>query len=764
MEVLLNNLKWKLCGFWPYTPIIGKSMEVGTELNGVTNWIDSSVPGSVYMDLLKAEIIEDPYYEMNSLKCEWVSNRWWMYKTQLNYKEIPEGENHKLIFKGVDYKAHFYFNGKPIGEHEGMYENVIFDITEKIRHEAQNEIIVLIEAAPDEMSQIGYTSESLTQKSRFNYKWDFSTRLVNLGIWDDVILKVTNGNEITETQVSSNYEKNQGSVKVNFHVGSLVDNNSDYIIKLSYKEETINRIKKSFNFKAGDNSIAEEIVFENPELWYPNGYGSQPLYNIEIIVYSGNIISDKKESRVGIRALSYCQNENSSKDSLPYTVIINGIKIYIKGVNMTPIDHMYGCVDYKRYESLIKLMKEGNINLVRVWGGGLIEKDCFYELCDEYGILIWQEFIQSSSGIDNIPSVKNKFLTLLSATAVQAVKDKRNHTSLTVLSGGNELMDKNGVPVNYSDPNIKMLKKIVDELAPEILFLPTSASGPLEFLDPEKKGLNHDVHGPWKYGGINEHYKLFNDSDSLFHSEFGVDGMSNLTAVEKVLDPKNQCVTNMKDNLSWRHHGEWWDTYSRDSGIYSEIKDFESFIRGSQFIQAEGLRYALEANRRRKFQNSGSIVWQLNEPWPNVSSTCIVDYYGFPKLAYHFVKLAYRPIHVSLKYDKLNYFKNSTFKADIYVHNDLKAFQGKVTYSILNEKEEVLFTNSLIVNIEDNSCSRADIIEFNIGNEEMFYIHLKLESCQKEYDNMYVFGNGNEYVFKNIDAIWYNVKKFANNI
>jgi beta-mannosidase len=203
--------------------------------------------------------------------------------------------------------------------------------------------------------------------------------------------------------------------------------------------------------------------------------------------------------------------------------------------------------------------------------------------------------------------------------------------------------------------------------------LPTSASGDWEMLDVDAPWPQQDVHGPWKYGGPVSHYRMCNKSNSQLHSEFGCDGMGNISALRRFLSPKNLRVTSMHDNTVWRHHGEWWDTLDRDEQLFGPFApdDLEVFIKCSQFIQAEGLRYWIEANRRRAFANCGSIIWQCNEPWPNVSCTNLIDFYGQPKLAYFYVKAAYGAVCPSLRYDRLVYAPNTLFNGGVYIANDL---------------------------------------------------------------------------------------------
>lgn len=688
MRILLND-HWKVAGAWPFTPIQGRSMETGTILSGVTPIIDAHVPGSVYDDLLRAGLIPDPYYECNSILCEWVANRFWSYQTTFTVPKECAGKKMRLVFKGIDYHAHISLNQKRIAEHVGMYAPCVAEVTDIIKPGEENQLVVVLENAPDEMGQIGYTSRTFTQKARFGYKWDFGTRLVNLGLYDKVYLEVCD-DPLTDVHI-----RYMGDGVV-----TVTAKNEKLTASLSFREEGF--YKEAESEKTADGSRVT-LKVENPKLWYPNGYGEQPLYDLELCTKD-----DRRVYRIGLRTLTYKKPQCADEAVLPYIPVINGKEIYIKGVNMTPLDHMYGCVDRERYRKLLTLLKEANVNLIRVWGGGIIEKEEFYELCDEMGLMVWQEFIQSSSGIDNIPSKRPEFLALCEQTARAVIPEKRNHTSLTFWSGGNELMEADNIPSTFLDENLAMLKGIVEELSPEILMLPTSASGPAEWFDEEHPERNQDIHGPWKYVGVKEHYALYNRSTILLHSEFGVDGMSNMEALRTVLAPENQKVTTMDENYTWRHHGEWWDTYAlREKPIFGELKDLETLVSLSQFMQGEGIRYAIEAHRRRTKtsvparlaegemvtypaqESVGAIVWQFNEPWPNVSCTSMVDYYAKPKLALSFYGEAEKPLHVSMRYDQLLWKAGEVFEGTVFVHDDREEGYEKVEAKVYGEKGEI---------------------------------------------------------------------------
>ena len=672
--------QWTLYGTWPYVPDRDRSIETGALLSGVIDPIPASVPGCVYRDLQNAGLIDDPYYERNSLLCEWVASRWWIYRTSFRADPAWKGRRIRLVFKGVDYKGRVYINNQKVADHEGMYVPCIVDVTDLLRYEEENLVQVVLEHAPDEMGQIGYTSQTHTQKARFGYKWDFGTRLVHLGLYDDVYIDVTGPACFESTHVRFDGET--------LHCSAQISGPAAMRAVLSYNGRTVADASAASIGRA----VSLDLPVPDPALWYPNGYGPQPLYDLELQLTADGGLSDCRRLRVGLRTLAYTPCDDAPAGSLPYIPVINGKKIYIKGVNMTPLDHMYGCVGAEQYRPLLELARDANVNLVRVWGGGLIEKEAFYELCDELGLMVWQEFIQSSSGLDNVPSKRPEFLRLAAATARAAVKEKRNHVSLTFWGGGNELYDPQRVPETFEDENLAMLRGITNTLDPDRLMLPTSASGPCAFIDNDRPAENHDVHGPWKYYGPEGQYTLYNNAAIQLHSEFGNDGMSCLSSLEKFLAPENLVVTTMKDNLTWRHHGEWWDTYGyRDQPLFGDMDDLSTFVKVSQYMQAEGIRYAIETHRRRAFRNGGSIVWQLNEPWPNVSCTSMVDYYNTPKLAYYFYRDAMRSYHVSLRYEKLVYRAGDTFRGRTHVHDDGGQDPDRVSVRVLGEQGETVW-------------------------------------------------------------------------
>ena len=635
---------WEIKGFWPGEPLWTKSVESTVQRRGVTPWMPVTVPGGVHRALEKAGLIDDPNFGTNSLLCEWVEHRWWVYRTWFD-GPVHAGRTH-LRFDGIDDTCWIYLNGEKIAEHTGIYEPVLADVTARVKQGEKNQLLVILAQPPEEQAQIGWTSRTRTQKARYGYKWDFCTHLVNIGLWQGVYLETTGRARIGNTCVTGDVQDGTGLVRVQAKIAGEC---RAAAVRLSRNGQTVAEQTVAPDC-AWDGALDTTIAVEQPELWWPNTMGAQPLYDVDIVLDDG---SDEWHGRIGIRSLDYAQCDGADRTALPYRPVINGETVYIRGVNMTPLDMCYGDVSEDDYRRMFMKLRHLNVNAVRVWGGGVIETETFYRLADENGILIWQEFIQSSSGIDNMPCHDPAFLALLERNSRAGILARRNHVSLTWWSGGNELADAFFHPITEGDMNIAMLKRLVRELDPQRLFLPSSPSGPAFGLDNPEEG-HHDVHGNWQYDGVRGHYAKYNASDSMLQSEFGADGMSSVEQLRRILPEADFGVYGMKEHPVLRHHGEWWETlHYRDEKLFGSIANVEQWVAVSQMMQTEAIRYTLLSNRLRRGQNGGSIIWQMNEPFPNVSCTNLVEYYGRTKGVYYAVKRAYAPRCVGLRYDSM---------------------------------------------------------------------------------------------------------------
>jgi beta-mannosidase len=338
---------------------------------------------------------------------------------------------------------------------------------------------------------------------------------------------------------------------------------------------------------------------DSPELWWPNGLGPQRLYRAG-------------EFNVGFRTIELDGN---------YRLVVNGEPVQIRGWNWVPLDALYGVPRPEKLAHLLELAARAGCNLLRVWGGGLLESHEFYEHCDRLGLLVWQEFSQSSSGLESVPSDDPEFVAAMAADAREIVPRLRRHPSLAIWCGGNELDGDDSTPV------LAALRHVVRELDGERAWLATSPLG------------DKDVHGPWEHQGLREHHRHYDTQTAKLHSEFGVEGMTNRHALEALIDEEHRWPADRTSPV-YEHLGAWWNNaplVQRSFG--GRIRDVETMRRASQWLQYEGLRYAVEATLRR---GAGVIPWQLNESFPNAWCTCAVDYHGVPKPAYYGVARAYR--------------------------------------------------------------------------------------------------------------------------
>jgi beta-mannosidase len=472
-----------------------------------------------------------------------------------------------LEFEGVDYECEVFVDGELVTRHVGMFTPFRVDVPA-----GDHLLAVAVRPAPPSEAQVGKTERVRVHKPRMNYGWDFCPRLIHQGIWRRV----------------GPPRPQPPRVTFDGTVGRVVGADGETLLEL-----------------------------EQPELWWPNGEGAQTLYDVG-------------DWQVGFRTVELVANDGAAAEALPYTLVVNGERIFMRGWNWVPIDVNYGVPRPEKLERLLRLAADANVNVVRIWGGGVIESEEFYSLCDRLGILVWQEFSQSSSGLESTPSDDPDFVYALRADARHIVPSRAHHPSLFAWCGGNELAWPDGEPIDERSPAIAALHEAVRELDPGRVWLPTSPTGP--------KGT-WDMHGPWEHQGLRAHYEHYDSRTNLIHSEFGVEGMANDLAM---IAPENRWPADTS-NPVYEHLGAWWNNAPLVQEAFGgRIEDVETMRRASQWLQYDGLRYAVEATIRRAWQASGVLPWQFNEPFPNAWCTSAVDWWGNPKPAYFGVARAYR--------------------------------------------------------------------------------------------------------------------------
>lgn len=765
--------QWKVMASLPYQADFSSYITEGRLVNPATNhvpWMDACVPGSIYRDLQRAGYIEDPYFDCNSLHCEWVAGRWWTYRTSFTVTRQQLEKTLKLCFAGIDYAAKIYINGKLVGRHEGMYIPFEAVINDYVKADAENILVCVLEHAPICDPQPGYTSKTRYLKARFNYKWDFAARVMDLGLYGPVTITAYDAVSILHSFARPVLEEGQWKLVCQIEAQAYRD--GEALLSFDLGLNTANgivpvHVEKMVKLKTGFLNFEETITFpgQTPLLWWPNGYGRQALSEFTAAFSIDGVTDDSVTHNVGFRTLEFIHAEGR-EDALKYNVVINGKRIYLKGTNMVPLDCIH-CVDEGIIDKRLRDVAEANVNFLRIWGGGHIESEAYYRCADKYGLMILQEFTMSSSGCDDVPSRNPEFLKLLHTAAVHNVKQRRNHVCLTFMDGGNELTDwrymdredHEGHPATFADPTLAMLKGIVNGFAPDIQMLPSSATGPNALLKIGDIGNNHDVHGPWGYVGPYRHYEYYDASDSIIHGEFGCGGISGMEQIKRIFKEKDQKLHTITENRAWAHHSGGWDSYDyRERTMFGELRHIplEEYVKVNQFVQAESLRYSLESNRRRQWKNVGQMTWQFNEPWPNVQCSNVLEYYGGRKLAYYAVKEAYASVLASLKYKKLFYEAGEHFEGEVWLINDRKDEDFGIHWQMITEdgrelaagdfygtaKEDVSFeVGTISAQLPANLTGSFSILlhtrcgEFEDSKEYMMLIadkHLPLEMTEQD--------------------------------
>ncbi|MCC6892679.1 MAG: hypothetical protein IT321_07660 [Anaerolineae bacterium] len=706
------------------------------------HWFQGNVPGSVHHDLWQNGEIPDPYFERNSLLLEWIPQRTWIYKKSFFLPDELRGKRLTLHFEGVDYAAEFFLNGVSLGQHVGMYTPVEFDVTGQVEFGTENMVAVVIEAAPHEQPQVSRTSKVRTHKSRMTYWWDFCPRMIHIGIWDAVYLQADDTVQIRDVFVRSRLNADFTQAVVDVAVGLVSDAGQTYVVEtlIRFEGQVVSREQQRLTLAQGSTTLSQQITVDAPRLWWPNGSGEQPLYEAVVRVYGADGASplDEHVINFGIRDIRFAANEGADPTTLGYTCVVNGQKTYIKGWNWVPLDVLYGVPRPEKLDHLLRLVGQAHVNMLRIWGGGLIEREDFYGRCDQLGIMVWQEFIQSSSGIENTPSTDHSFIDRMVLEAEQIIPRKRYHPSLVIWGGGNELTDSQNNPLDNQHPLLAALAETVKRLDPDRYWLATSPTGrvfmnALDTIERDPTGL-HDVHGPWEYQGVEGQYRLYNRSTSLLHSEFGVEGVTNLKTLNAIIAPEHQWPATL-DNPLWQHLGAWWNQQAMWRQVFGEINDIETLVRATQFMQAEGLRYAVEADQRRAFQNSGTLPWQFNEPYPMATCTSAVDYYGQAKPSYYAVARAYEPLHLSARFPTIAWVGRSAFEAEIWLNTppETAVTDAQLRFGLVGLSGKVHHQHTEAVTCGANTAAQVMAVNwpFSEASEPVFFLDLALTDADE---------------------------------
>ena len=683
MKTLSLDGEWRLACYWRHqwrmrslSPALSRPM---------LSDLPARVPGSIHADLQRAGLIPDPHHGASAFASEWIPQRDWSLRRQVT---VPADFTGTLTLEcdGLDYAGTVLIDGQEFASFEGTHLRHRFDLTGRVTPGQTFELEIIIDAAPVVDSQCGYTSRTRLLKPRFNYAWDWCTRVINLGIWQSVRLVARGEARLEHLRVLPRAADDLRTGVVTL-AGELTGADASIRYQLT-REEGTSVVEGRF-----DATGAFSHTFEVPDvaLWWPATHGQQPLYRlvIEAIDARGQV-SDRVERTIGFKRVRWLQNPGGPESAEPYLCEINGVPVFLRGANWVPLSPLYGSVTREQYERFLRLYRDMHANILRVWGGAILERPEFYETCDRLGILVWQEFPLSSSGLDDYPPEDPETIRTIERIAADWIERRAHHASHLLWCGGNELQKKitfdgqiESVPVDYSHPLIAALERVVERLDPGKRFLATSSTGPLFYAHAKNygRGLHHDVHGPWANLPLEERNVYWNRDDSLFRSEVGAPGSAGLDALRRHAGQIRQA--NSPDAALWPPsptNPEWtipasaWAPLDDVTHAFGPLPDepasLPDLVAASQYLQAESYRVAAEAARRAFPYRSGFIIWMGHDCVHNTSNNSVIEYDGTLKPAYHTLAHVWAPRHVSLRVDAVSFRPGETFQADVYVHDE----------------------------------------------------------------------------------------------
>jgi beta-mannosidase len=619
-------------------------------------WLPAAVPGTVHTDLLNNKIIPEPFKDDNELKLQWIYETGWIYKTEFDYPtEFSKNKPAYLSFEGIDTIASVLLNGRNILKADNMFLKYEADVT-KLLKEKKNELKVAFKspvkhAAAEEAKHgklpVALNSERVyIRKAQYSFGWDWGPSFPTSGLWRPVYLLQKGEAFIKDVYFETkSLTKQQAGVLVKFKAGRTGNlKGLRFSAMLYYDSEVFGTVGRL----SGKEWEQVVLKINNPKLWNPAGEGEPNLYRLEIKIFD----ADKNEidsvtKKVGIRTIEL-QLKDKGKNTFRF--IVNGKTVYAKGTNWIPSDSFIPRATREKYFSLLKAARDGNQNIVRVWGGGFYENDEFYEICDELGLMVWHDFMFACGAY---PGHKD-FLDNVAAEITFNVNRLQHHPCIILWCGNNEnewIWHQERKSSYKEMPGYEIFSSLIPKiLKKEDSSRPYWESSPFGFDDDPNSPKSGNRH-QWNIWSMWTDYREVVNDSSLFVTEFGFQGPANRTTLEKFISPEQR---NIQSRI-FEFHNKQVEGNERLirflAGHLPLNTGWEDFIYLAQLNQGLALKTCLEHWQRNSHETNGSIIWQLNDCWP-VTSWALIDSELKPKLAYYFVKNAFAPLFISIAEEK----------------------------------------------------------------------------------------------------------------
>lgn len=691
---------------------------------GTEKWLPATVPGGVHTDLLALGRIPDPFVGDNEQRVQWVAETDWEYRDTFTCSpSLLAEEQVWLVCDGLDTLATVTLNGQELGSTDNMFRQYRWEV-KPLLTEQDNELVIAF-ASPVKYVTEKQAARALPgvpqaipggpylRKAPCQFGWDWGPQLPPTGIWKDLRLEGYSGARLDEVHVRQQHAGGQVTVEARVTVERLsgIDANTPLTVAASVVAPGGETIEGSAPVSDNGEAVVS-LQIPNPQLWWPNGYGDQPLYLVRVAVRPGDSpeaqVLDRRHREIGLRTIELRQEEDQWGRS--FVFVVNGVPIFAKGSNWIPADSFPTRITDEYLEGLIRSAAESHQNMLRVWGGGFYEEERFYDLCDRYGILVWQEFIFSCSiyPLDNPEFVEN-----VRVEAAENIRRLRHRASLALWCGNNE-MEWGWADWGWNRPELQDLKAAYDQFFhhtlpawcaaedPDHSYWPSSPSSDTPFEDPNGQRQG-DAHY-WDVWHGRKPFTAYRDQYPRFMSEFGFQA---LPPMETIRTYAEEADWNMTSYIMEQHQknasgnslmvGQMLDTFRLP-------KDFESLVYLSMVLQAEGIRYGVEHWRRHMDRVAGTLYWQLNDCWP-VASWSSLDYFGRWKALHYAARRFYAPVLLSVEDEATSQGLNVT--------SDLQEpWEGTIRWSLETLAGEVLDSGEEQVKVAPLSSTHVRTIDF----------------------------------------------------
>lgn len=656
--------------------------------SGDTFFNPANVPGTVHTDLMELGIIPDPFVGINEKDVQWIDKEDWIYETSFDLsKEELGNRNINLIFEGLDTYADIYLNDSLVLKADNMFRNwtvpvkniikeknnllsIYFHSPIKIDVPKYDALPYHLYAGNDQSENGGLGDKKISvfaRKAGYQYGWDWGPRMVTSGIWRPVYLESWSDVKIEDIYVyTDSITDNIAYMQAELEIKA--DREGAYKIEIS--SDKVPLAVENVNLNSDSNKIIIPFVIHEPKLWWSTGLGDPFLYDLNFSLKSNDNIIAEETKKTGIRKIELIREKD--KDGTSFYFSLNGKPVFAKGSNYIPQDSFLPRVNEERYRKTIEATKNANMNMLRVWGGGIYENDRFYELCDSLGIMVWQDFMFACSlypGDDN-------FMKNVESEAEENIKRLRNHPSIALWCGNNEILEAWqywGFREDYEDEGSDReiwnnYTRLFNELLPEVVAqysrdISYWASSPSDGENESRNPMNGDSH-IWNVWGWNEPIERYNELPGRFISEYGFQSFPELKTLYTFAPDSTTHKIDSEVMMAHQRAGNTGNARLMNYILenYHRPKDFKAFVKMTQMLQADAMKTAIEAHRKLKPLCMGSLMWQLDDCWPVVSWSTI-DYYGNWKAAHYQAKRSFDEICVSgiIKNDSIEIYLVSDY-------------------------------------------------------------------------------------------------------